>query len=383
MNYLLFLFWIFFMILFHYLIKNDFSFIQKYLNKLFKYSPLFKEYLKKYLKTILYTFFTFIVGKTFEHLDMWVDLFFVSIWMLVDEKENINLYSSEKSKMSANCTLENCSGKQDLKENKFFKQTNLTGNFCRYFNSLRLFLYQKIIGLFKNFDIISFLFSSISVIFLMLACMSIRDISVKDINYWQKNLTADEFVKISEYAILKVVLYSCISIVFILIFISRQKKMKNPYIRLELFKNKRFMVVVVTSIFIYGIMMGTALWFPVYINRMTGAGMERAGYIMLPGAVIMAVSSVLGGWLYQKYGIRLLYAISICLFILAFITRNVVPIWVMYSFRSIGIGAIMMPMTAWGMKEIKKEYYSDGTAIICSLRTIAGALGTAIASILV
>ena len=48
MNYLLFLFWIFFMILFHYLIKNDFSFIQKYLNKLFKYSPLFKEYLKKY-----------------------------------------------------------------------------------------------------------------------------------------------------------------------------------------------------------------------------------------------------------------------------------------------------------------------------------------------
>lgn len=133
-----------------------------------------------------------------------------------------------------------------MKENKFFKQTNLTGNFCRYFNSLRLFLYQKIIGLFKNFDIISFLFSSISVIFLMLACMSIRDISVKDINYWQKNLTADEFVKISEYAILKVVLYSCISIVFILIFISRQKKMKNPYIRLELFKNKRFMAVVVT-----------------------------------------------------------------------------------------------------------------------------------------
>ena len=88
MNYLLFLFWIFFMILFHYLIKNDFSFIQKYLNKLFKYSPLFKEYLKKYLKTILYTFFTF---------DMWVDLFFVSIWMLVDEKENINIENKKET----------------------------------------------------------------------------------------------------------------------------------------------------------------------------------------------------------------------------------------------------------------------------------------------
>lgn len=58
MNYLLFLFWIFFMILFHYLIKNDFSFIQKYLNKLFKYSPLFKEYLKKVFKNyFIYIFY--------------------------------------------------------------------------------------------------------------------------------------------------------------------------------------------------------------------------------------------------------------------------------------------------------------------------------------
>lgn len=300
-----------------------------------------------------------------------------------NEKEKINLYSSEKSKMSANCTLENCSSKQDLKVNKFFKQTNLTGNFCRYFNSLRLFLYQKIIGLFKDFDIISFLFSSVSVIFLMLACMSIRDITVKNINYWQKDMMADDFANAGEYTILKTVIYAGIAIVFLFCFIRRQKKLQKPYIRLELLKNKRFLVVVVTSMFIYAIMMGTALWFPVYINRMTGAGMERAGYIMLPGAVIMAVASVFGGWLYQKYGIRLLYAISICSFILAFLTRNVVPIWVMYSFRSIGIGAIMMPMTAWGMKEIKKEYYSDGTAIICSLRTIAGALGTAIASILV
>ena len=242
---------------------------------------------------------------------------------------------------------------------------------------------HKIKGLLKKFDIISFLFSSVSVIFLMLACMSIRDITVNNINYWQKDMMADDFANAGEYAILKTVIYAGIAIIFLFCFIRWQKKLPKPYIRLELFKNKRFFAVVVTSMFIYAIMMGTALWFPVYINRMTGAGMERVGYIMLPGAVIMAVASVLGGWLYQKYGIRLLYAISICSFILAFLTRNIVPIWIMYSFRSIGVGAIMMPMTAWGMKEIKKEYYSDGTAIICSLRTIAGALGTAIASILV
>ena len=55
------------------------------------------EYLNKYLKTILYTFFTFIEGKTFEQLEMWVDLFFVSMWMLVDEKENINIENKKET----------------------------------------------------------------------------------------------------------------------------------------------------------------------------------------------------------------------------------------------------------------------------------------------
>ena len=69
----------------------------KFIDKKLRSEKEVKEYLKKYLKTILYTFFTFIVGKTFEHLDMWVDLFFVSIWTLVDEKENINIENKKET----------------------------------------------------------------------------------------------------------------------------------------------------------------------------------------------------------------------------------------------------------------------------------------------
>ena len=105
MNYLLFLFWIFFLILFHYLIKNDFSFIQKYLNKLFKYSPLFKEYLKKYLKTILYTFFTFIVGKHIRKEKKSIVWILITLFVLIgvifgcfhfksDDQENLSQYKT-------------------------------------------------------------------------------------------------------------------------------------------------------------------------------------------------------------------------------------------------------------------------------------------------
>lgn len=49
------------------------------------------------IKTSLYTSFTLIVGNTFEHLDLWVDFFFVSIWFIFDEKENITIENKKET----------------------------------------------------------------------------------------------------------------------------------------------------------------------------------------------------------------------------------------------------------------------------------------------
>lgn len=49
------------------------------------------------IKTFLYTSFTLIVGNTFEHLDLWVDFFFVSIWFIFDEKENITIENKKET----------------------------------------------------------------------------------------------------------------------------------------------------------------------------------------------------------------------------------------------------------------------------------------------
>lgn len=216
---------------------------------------------------------------------------------------------------------------------------------------------------FKKFDFISFTLSGISIILFMISFASIKGTD-------------------NSFGLLKSVLFIVTGIILMIIFIKRQLQSKEPYINLKIFKNKKFTIVVLTSIFIYAVMMGTAVWFPVYIKRIAEADMQRVGMIMLPGALLMAVSSALGGWLYQKYGIRIIYAVSICSFVVAILTRNIVPLWVLFSMRSVGIGIIMMSMVAWGMKDIEKDSYSDGTAVICSLRTVAGAFGTALAAML-
>lgn len=97
MDYILFIIWLIFMILAHYLFKNEINYLKRKLTLLFKYSPYFKDSIKKMIKTFLYTSFTLIVGNTFEHLDLWVDFFFVSIWFIFDEKENITIENKKEA----------------------------------------------------------------------------------------------------------------------------------------------------------------------------------------------------------------------------------------------------------------------------------------------
>lgn len=248
------------------------------------------------------------------------------------------------------------------KNNEKLNQKNASVLRCRDTLSIKENITQGFKKI-KNFDFISFALSGISIILFMVSFTSIKQI----------NNVCD---------VIKNILLITTGIILMIIFIRKQLKSKEPYINLKIFKNKKFMIVVLTSIFVYAVMMGTAVWFPVYIKRIAETDMQRVGMIMLPGALFMAGSSALGGWLYQKYGIRIIYAVSICSFVLAILTRNIVPLWVLFSMRSIGIGIIMMSMVAWGMKDIEKDSYSDGTAVICSLRTVAGAFGTALAAIL-
>ena len=49
-----------------------------------------------------------------------------------------------------------------------------------------------------------------------------------------------------------------------------------------------------------------------------------------------------------------------------------------FAVRSIGIGMLMMTTVNWGMSAVAAQYTSDGTALISSLRTVGGAMGTAV-----
>ena len=105
----------------------------------------------------------------------------------------------------------------------------------------------------------------------------------------------------------------------------------------------------------------------------------------MPGAIVMAVLSPIAGKIYDKLGIRKLYISSaILLFIgsagMSRITIETSIWWacILNIFRYAAIGCILTPIMTWGVNNIENSLTSHGTALINTLRTIAGAIGSVV-----
>jgi MFS family permease len=110
-----------------------------------------------------------------------------------------------------------------------------------------------------------------------------------------------------------------------------------------------------------------------------------SGLIMMPGSLAMAVISPFAGRIYDKFGMKILavagsaFMVFSCIAI-SFVqpSTSVVYLTIMYVARLIAISCIMMPIVTWGMSTMDEKLTSHGTALLSSLRTIAGAVGSAV-----
>ncbi|WP_373264380.1 DHA2 family efflux MFS transporter permease subunit [Hungatella hathewayi] len=176
-----------------------------------------------------------------------------------------------------------------------------------------------------------------------------------------------------------------IGILFLLLFSLRQIKMERPFLNLTIFTNREFRLAVIASMLLYCGMMAVSTLLPLYNQSLRGFSATVSGLITMPGSLMTAVISPFAGKLYDKIGIRKLYVSGASLifgghFALCFLTDTTPAalIAALFLIRQCGIGMLMMTTVTWGMSTLDRKYISDGTAVISSLRTIAGAMGSAL-----
>lgn len=169
------------------------------------------------------------------------------------------------------------------------------------------------------------------------------------------------------------------------LFVYRQLHLEEPFLELRILKNKDYAVSVIGSMLLYFVMMGSSMLMPLYAQSVMGYSATISGLIVLPGSAVMAVVSPFAGKIYDKLGMKILFLVgAACMTIscggMCLITMDT-PVWVAAGWntlRTTAIGCLMMPLVTWGTEKIGFQMTAHGTALLTSLRTVAGAVGTAV-----
>lgn len=169
------------------------------------------------------------------------------------------------------------------------------------------------------------------------------------------------------------------------LFTHRQLNIKEPFLNLSILKVHEYRLSVIGSMMLYFVMMGSSVIMPLYVQSILGRSATISGLVTLPGSLAMAVISPLAGKIYDKFGMKRLSIAGILMMIvstfgMSFITENTNLLFaaILNVIRSISIGCLMMPFVTFGISSMKSENTAHGTALLTSLRTIAGAIGTAV-----
>lgn len=176
-----------------------------------------------------------------------------------------------------------------------------------------------------------------------------------------------------------------IGLVAAVLFVYRQLHLEAPFLELRILKNKDYSVSVVGSMLLYFIMMGASITIPLYVQQTLGLSATTSALVTLPGSLVTALVSPFAGKLYDKLGMRILFITgTVCLTIsnilMVFIGLET-SVWAASGFnviRSVAIACLMMPLVTWGAGSVKTEETPHATALLTSLRTIAGAIGSAV-----
>ncbi len=198
------------------------------------------------------------------------------------------------------------------------------------------------------------------------------------------------FTNIAEngFDLMWVILPIVIGAVSLVFFVKRQFGIKTPLVDLNALKNKYFFFGTLFSAILYFTMCGLNVIMPLFAQSISNYDATTAGIILLPATLIMIVFNFIGPVMANKFGVRKVLLLS-CLFTVAgyllMMTYNqstsVEYMIVTQIVRAIGAGLGLMPAVTWTIAVVSGDV-EDATAINNTVRQIIGAIGSAVAVVL-
>ncbi|ELP3495116.1 DHA2 family efflux MFS transporter permease subunit [Staphylococcus aureus] len=176
-----------------------------------------------------------------------------------------------------------------------------------------------------------------------------------------------------------------IGIIFIILFVIRELRMKAPMLNLEVLKFPTFTLTTVINMVVMLSLYGGMILLPIYLQNLRGFSALDSGLLLLPGSLIMGLLGPFAGKLLDTIGLKPLaiFGIAVMTYATWELTKlnmdtPYMTIMGIYVLRSFGMAFIMMPMVTAAINALPRRLASHGNAFLNTMRQLAGSIGTAI-----
>ncbi|WP_113559765.1 DHA2 family efflux MFS transporter permease subunit [Staphylococcus aureus] len=176
-----------------------------------------------------------------------------------------------------------------------------------------------------------------------------------------------------------------IGIIFIILFVIRELRMKAPMLNLEVLKFPTFTLTTVINMVVMLSLFGGMILLPIYLQNLRGFSALDSGLLLLPGSLIMGLLGPFAGKLLDTIGLKPLaiFGIAVMTYATWELTKlnmdtPYMTIMGIYVLRSFGMAFIMMPMVTAAINALPGRLASHGNAFLNTMRQLAGSIGTAI-----
>lgn len=176
-----------------------------------------------------------------------------------------------------------------------------------------------------------------------------------------------------------------VGIISLIAFVLRQLKLDSPLLDLRAFAYKMYTLSVIIVGTLSMAMFSTFILLPIYLQQVHHFTPLRTGLLMLPGGILMGVSSPITGRLFDRYGPKLLTITGSTFLLIVlwqFTTVTETTPWqklvIMHCAMMLSISCVMTPVNTTGLNQLPRRLHSHGTAISSTMQQVAGAVGTAL-----
>ncbi|WP_311406850.1 MFS transporter [Liquorilactobacillus uvarum] len=172
-------------------------------------------------------------------------------------------------------------------------------------------------------------------------------------------------------------------------FIWRSLTSKKVFLNIRVFSKLSFLMAILPFVTYQFSNIGANFIIPNYLQIGFGVTSLLAGFSLLPGTLISVILNPFFGKIYDSHGERSLLIFGNCLVLIAFIimffttnTMGLFGITLLYIIFSLGRVMAFGILNTSALAHLGKEDKSDGTAIFQTAQQFAGAVGTAVVSLI-